>query len=106
MHTLTAARSCVNAANLDVLARRGRLFGALELGPLQIDHDVRHRYAELLARTLDHARLEPVRSLGRMSRDQHLLGAEAAQLVLERRQRPVRADFARDREALPAGPTE
>jgi hypothetical protein len=57
-----------------------RLVSCLSLGPLehQIDHHVRDRQIETLARTLEHVLLEPVRTPRRMGGDDDLLRSERA----------------------------
>src|SRR4051794_30450457 len=61
---------------------------------LEVDHDVRDRDLEALACARDDASFEPVRPAFGMGRDDHLVGAEGAERVLDRLQRVAVADLA------------
>src|SRR6185437_17038246 len=61
---------------------------------IQVDHDVRDRNREALARVLDDAALEPVRAALRMRGDDDLVRPERPERVLDRLQRIAVADLA------------
>ena len=77
------------------------------LGHGRFDDQVRDGDVELVAQPRHDPGLEPVGLLRGMRGDQHLVGAGAAQLVLDRAQRDVRvADRAGDVDALLARPVQ
>src|SRR5207248_5413881 len=61
---------------------------------LEVDHHVRDRHGEALPGAGDDTALEPVRPALRVRRDDDLVGAEGAELVLDRLQRLPVADLA------------
>src|SRR5581483_9312755 len=67
-------------------AASGRPAGRRRSGAVyvEIDHDVRQRQREPLARPVDDAALEPVRTAFRMRRDDQLVRPERADRVLDR----------------------
>src|SRR5947207_11824116 len=67
---------------------------------------MRDRDREALARACDDAPLEPVRAAFRMRRDDHLVGAEGPERVLDRLQRIAVADLAARVDPRPAEPLE
>ena len=79
---------------------------AVDAAALAIDQDVRDRDVQLRAQLPELSRLDPVGPLARGRDDDHLVGAEVAQLVLERGVRVRVADFAARLQPLRRGPGE
>src|SRR5687767_12818140 len=74
---------------------------------VSLDHHVRDRNIELVAQSVDDARLEPIRLAARVGGDDHLVGAMLAELVLDRAKRRVRvSDLAGHGEAVGTCPGE
>src|SRR5688500_4016465 len=74
---------------------------------VSLDDHVRDRNIELVAQSVDDARLEPVRLAARVGGDDHLVGAMPAELVLDRAKRRVRvSDLAGHGEAVGTCPGE
>src|SRR5436190_6408602 len=76
-------------------AGRGRSPHDLDAAVLAIDDDLGHRHIQLRAQPRHEVSLLPARALGGVRRDDHLVGPEAPQVVLDGEQRMHRiADMA------------